>query len=278
MNLKDIIEKIAREESESKQGQFIAPVVSGGLVRLSVCGVINNYRLADRNYQGWAILEIINDKRVRVVKDAPISLRRQYSDVLKTARFCLVDEIDGIWYGLQTTPGQGGLQTEGPIPINLLERPQQFSSIVAGFDGDNFWYLNQDRRSPALANDLRTALGYDVPEEKLKIRGLLQAERTAYKMALLAKRPLSVFDPGSGLTEKQRMELALNRAGVRLSSFWADSSDRATVTFNLNGTNRTVQVNRSNLSVISSGICLSNRDRDFDLTTIVSVFNERDGK
>lgn len=276
-NYLDALSRVQEAEAKEKSQQFLAPVVRRGRVRLSVCGIVKDYRLFKHDFEGWGIFRIStnNPDKVHLVEEAPPAMVRDYCKQLLTAPFTLIDEIDGAWYGLQQSTGKRGLLVETPVEIKLLQRPAQFASVIAGFDGTNFWYAAPGKRPPKVAQVLREHLAADLPEDKLAVSGLLQADRVAYKMNLLRKIPKSAYLPNSGMSEKERIELALQQAGARLDSFWGNNQTVASVRFEHEGVMRTVTVRRDNLTVVSSGICLSGRDSDFDLTSVVGVLGSK---
>ncbi|MBX9695168.1 MAG: hypothetical protein K2Z81_22470, partial [Cyanobacteria bacterium] len=83
------------------------------------------------------------------------------------------------------------------------------------------------------------------------------------------------------LTDIERISLALAHAGARLDRYseTAQGDGVATVRYVVDGADFSATVRLDDLSIVSSGICLSGRDRDFDLTSLVGVMREfaRDG-
>jgi hypothetical protein len=74
-----------------------------------------------------------------------------------------------------------------------------------------------------------------------------------------------------------RLAAALAHAGGRLIAF-TERDDSYTVAY-LVGDERAVStVRKSDLSVLTAGICLSGQDANFDLTSMVSVMHEASGQ
>ena len=69
------------------------------------------------------------------------------------------------------------------------------------------------------------------------------------------------------------MANSLAHAGGRLVSY-IDRGDAYTVTYQFGERTHTSTVRADDLSVMTSGICLSGYDREFDLTSLVGVMQE----
>jgi hypothetical protein len=97
--------------------------------------------------------------------------------------------------------------------------------------------------------------------------------RTAYELAVQ-----QTAEYRSKLKQRRdgaRLKEALDVAGGALSEF-RDRDTYWTVEWTTSGGERqTSAILKSDLTVISSGICLSGRDRDFDLTSLVGVIEGR---
>lgn len=282
MNPLDIINKLAEQEKAQLQQEFIAPFTGNGRVRLRLCGIVREFPIIFKKRRetpraGFGIFKIIEDVAV-FQKIATLDLVRHYCMILPRARFVLTDQQDDQWFGLQLYAGTRKLQTEGPVPLRMVsERSTHFDSVVAAFDGENFWCFEQDISRPAvIAVRLREELGKLTDPDKVSVPGMLTQELLAYKTAWLARKPRNPYDPDSKLSENERIELALAHAGAILQSVTALNATTATVRFQRGHALHSVTVNRKTLEVVSSGICLSGRDREFDLTSLVSVFDEKE--
>ncbi|MGH9822716.1 MAG: hypothetical protein ACREDR_05630, partial [Blastocatellia bacterium] len=76
--------------------------------------------------------------------------------------------------------------------------------------------------------------------------------------------------------ETSLLRTALDRAGGTLEST-RDHGDYWTIEWTSgNGERHRSAISKTDLTVISSGICLSGRDRDFDLTSLVGVMEGRE--
>ncbi len=73
---------------------------------------------------------------------------------------------------------------------------------------------------------------------------------------------------------KHRIRRALEHAGATLESFWFGDDDAVAVRYSVDGNTHVSVVRRKDLSVVSAGICLSGLDRQFDLSSLVSVMRE----
>jgi hypothetical protein len=157
----------------------------------------------------------------------------------------------------------------GPVPVLLCEENvQPFDPVVAHFDGTCFWYERPDmRRNPALAAYLRESFNDGVPPDKLHKKGLSREEREAYAWAWQS------LEEARRNREEVRLVDALAHAEGRLLSF-IERNDVYTVTYRIQDRTHTSTVRKDDLTVLTSGICLSGRDRDFDLTSIVGVMRE----
>lgn len=76
--------------------------------------------------------------------------------------------------------------------------------------------------------------------------------------------------------DEKRLLLALKLGGGVLHQF-QDRGDYWTLDWTTtDGTRHTSAIAKDDLTVISSGICLSGRDRDFDLQSLVGVMEHRE--
>lgn len=268
-----MIAKLDEEEKKLSETTFLAPIVAGGKVRVRVAGIIYEMNLTTED-SGWCILRMVSPGQAEVIEQAPLSMVGKYLELFPRVRFVLIDEIDEQWWGLQASASDSRIQLTGPAPIQLHSGGTNFDTINTRFDGTSFWYESVDRRrDPVIARTLRKALENNVVPDEVRATGMVPQERLAYRMMYLHKHR----DDPSKQDERARISEALRMVGAELDSFSFDRNDResAWVRFTLDGNAHMVQVRASDLSIQSSGVCLRGRDREFDLTSIVSVFRER---
>jgi hypothetical protein len=266
-----IVSKLARQEKELHNSSFIAPYVGGGKVRLRLEGIIYELEVGDCP-DGWAIMQVIGDGKARFLQRAPLPAVKKYLQLLPRLRLILVDRFDTRWWALAALSGGQKIEISGPVPVYLAETATSFDTVYCRFDGASFWFDSIDRRrDPAIARQLRQAIARDVPPEMLNCKGMLPSELLAYKMLWFEKHK----GEKAKADIKTRISSALEHAGASLESFWyTDGNKRASARFQVDGNTHVVEFDPHDLSIVSSGICLSGEDSKFDLSSLVGVLRE----
>ncbi len=225
-------------------------------------------------------------------------------------------KVTGMWWALPYNESDAhqrfGLTGE-PVPVHLcdaLDGAQAFERVLARVDGRTFWFggpdpladpsqaewlreaaaapEGRDRLLPGLAGSQRLALQY------VQVRGLelAHADERLRELRSLRGTPRERLEwlrrvaRADRLEERLRHELA--KADAELLGYsettnadgtpgeliveWRERSGGAGT-----AARRYRSLVSPELSVISSGICLSGRDGDFDLTSLVGVFERRPG-
>lgn len=268
VDVHDIIDHFQNAESEIIGSEFIAPILPGRQVQIRISGIVCKLRIIGRFQVGWRILRVVSMQEARIIKPASNTQIQQYLKLLPKVHVLMVlAEDNGDWLALKQK-GDTRFVIEGMLRIKYATGIQPLSWVISRFDGQTFFYHTLDRRSN-LSNSafLRDSLLKEKPPETLRRSGLMPEEREAYQMifdAVMASKrnPVEV-----------RLEEALEVGGGKLTSF-IEHSDRYSVTFDVDGHSHTSHVNKNDLTVLSSGICLSGMDRIFDLQSLVGVFRE----
>lgn len=218
----------------------------------------------------------------------------------------------GVWMALPYNAGDAkqrfGFSSNEPVPVYLcdtLAGASQFERIVARVDGGLLWFDTVDAlANPEHADWLREAFGQpQLPEKYLP--GLAGSERLALLFAQIHRleqeehareqealrqlatqtrreRQRSLVELRSRNRLESDLRHALAKADATLHSFTQagdtdGSPGHLVVEWSENGqTYRYRSVIQPSLDVVSSGICLSDRDDDFDLTSLVSVMVHQD--
>src|SRR5262249_21275764 len=127
-----------------------------------------------------------------------------------------------------------------------------------------------DRRAdPQAAEQLREAMRAITPPEAVRFRGITPEMRQAYDLAAQqAQEFLSLLQPRR---DEARLREALRIGGGELREFHGRGDFWLVEWTTRNGERHTSAIARNELTVVSAGICLSGRDRDFDLQSLVGV-------
>ncbi|HEY9776072.1 MAG TPA: hypothetical protein V6C81_20080 [Planktothrix sp.] len=266
-----LVAKMAEAERKFATSTFVAPVVSGGRVRVRLQGIVYELEVQD-DFSGWAVLQMTSPGRAKVVDRPSPAVIDKYLKLCPRIKLVLVTQFENRWWALAASTEDTRIKLEGPVPVQLVERTSRFDTINARFDGSTFWFESVDRRrDPAIAKTLNKALADKVQPNDLRCSGVVPQERIAYRMVFLAEYGDDAIIAADDTT---RINSALKHAGAQMQSFWYSGRDAATVRFSVAGDTHTVTVRPSDLMVLSAGVCLSGRDNDFDLTSMVGVFRE----
>jgi hypothetical protein len=167
---------------------------------------------------------------------------------------------------------QQRFKTVKPVPVHLVTEGIAFEQIVARWNGNFCWFEEVDRRAdPAITETLQSALKQRILVEELQFRGITPEMRSLYE--LVTQHTEGFAQPQR---DEKRLRQALKQGGGELHQF-QDRGDYWTVDWTTaDGTRHTSAIAKNDLTVVSSGICLSGRDRDFDLQSLVGVMEERE--
>lgn len=286
-----LLNRMAAQEAAFRETQFVAPCVRGGQVRARVAGLIQNFTPKPADFEGWGLFQMAGEKEAEVVEEAALPLVEQYLKLLMPLRMRLLYPLAGsTWlaYPINESDALQRLGTVRPLPVFLVEGGTAFEPIVARGDGSVWWFEEMDRRAdPQTADRLRDALRQFVLPENLRFPALTPEDRTAYDLTAQQtpdfradwwrsresdrRSRIAGAEQGS-----ERLRNALHMAGGELRDA-RDRGDYWQVEWTTrDGQRHSSAISKQDLTVLSSGICLSDRDSDFDLQSLVGVIERRD--
>lgn len=266
----EALEGILDQEREAVGMRLVAPVLSGRKVRIRINRLLLEC-LLDADFSGWGLFEISGRGKARLLREAEIWEKEAYLKVFSLFSLVLFHrDGQGIWWGRDFRRGKF-------VPLFLVEGHLIFDTVLASFDGANYWYVSLDSRGDLKkAEALRIALESRVQPQQL--RGFLQQrnlaltrrERDLYEMTVALKQ---------GEEERHKdihtrsIEKALRIGDAELLGC-AEVDNGYRVQWRKGGMILTSVVDR-NLSVITAGVCLSGKEKQQDLTSLASLMAER---
>ena len=269
--MKDLLERLARQEQALKDTVFLAPQVPGGCVRLRQDRLIHEFRTEPREFEGWGIFRVRDAVTAIKVEEADFAQVDRYLEKLPRMQLILTFPLKGkswLAFPLNRSDALQRLGCWQMVRVDLVERAQAFDVVQSRFDGRQFWYENEEG-DPALADRLRECLREEVFPEALQLRDLTPEFRAAYGAVVRRIENFGVC------RDEVRLRDALRTGGGELLGFVDHHRHWAVEWRDSQGAVRYSAIAKD-LSVVSAGICLSGLDDHFDLQSLVGVVEYSD--
>jgi hypothetical protein len=274
-DIRKLLNQIVEQETDLRSTQFLAPCVKGGRVRTRVAGMIYTFAPKPRNFEGWGIFQPVDEQTAKAIAQADLFQVSEYLQQFKLFRLrlaCLLQDKTWLTYPINEGDFRQRLGKVKPVPVHLVTEGASFEQILARFDGQSWWFEELDRRADLeIVDRLNSSLKKLTPLEELHFKGITPEMQTVYH--LVTQR---IDDFAQPRQDEKRLQQALKRGGGQLRQFH-DRGDFWTVEWTTaDGEYHSSAISKNDLTVISSGICLSGRDRDFDLQSLVGVIEDSD--
>lgn len=273
-DIQKLLHQVAAAETQLQSTQFLAPCVKGGKIRTRVAGMVYTFTPQPRSFAGWGIFQPIDQQRAALVEAADLPQIEAYLRQFQTIRLRLAHRLrEQTWlaYPSHEADMRQRFKTVRPVAVHLVTEGGVFEQIIARWQGGTCWFEAIDRRAdPSIVETLQTALNQLVAVDDLQFKHLTPELRSLYDL---------VTQYRDGFAQPQRDERRLRQAlklgGGELHQF-QDRGDYWTVDWiTADGMRHTSAIAKTDLTVVSSGICLSGRDQDFDLQSLVGVMEDR---
>lgn len=265
-----LLAQITSEEQQLLSSQFLAPCPAGGRVRVRVCGLVYTFAAEPKQFAGWGIFEPTDVQTAQVVEEADVSAIDRYLQHFEQFRLRLAYPLRGqTWLAYPANEGdfRQRLGAVKPVPVHLVSEGVTFEQILARWDGCAWWFEAVDRRAdPLVIEELQSALHQLIPPEALRFRGMTPEMRGVYDLVTQQTEGFSQQH-----RDERRLRTALQLGGGELQQF-SDRGDYWHLEWTTtDGQRHTSAIAKGDLTVMSAGICLSGRDCDFDLQSLVGV-------
>jgi hypothetical protein len=273
-----LIHKIAAEENRVRRGQILAPCVSGGKIRARVGGMVCELAVDGPDFEGWGVFRAQSLKTASLESEASLSQVSRYLHLLRSVRLILVQPLRGrSWLALPANRSEARQKSgqSGPVAVHLVTQGRAFEQVIARSDGSNYWFEKVDRSAdPLRPGYAARALRAFTAPESLSLPGLTPEFREAYRMVF---SPAQSQSPAAQVRcSESRLRRALEQGGGILRSFVDQGNYWTTHWSTRDGQEHTSAIMKSDLTVLSAGICLSGEDQKFDLQSLVGVVERLD--
>lgn len=276
-NIRNLIGLMAAQESQLRDTQFLAPCTRGGRVRTRISGMVCTFKPKPRNFEGWGIFQPINEKIAEVIDEPSLPQLTEYLQLLTPIRLQLAYALQSqTWlaYPINESDVKQRIGVAKPFPLHLVNEGAAFEVVIARYDGQSWWFEEIDRRAdPLPSEELRSALKKVISPQEVRFKGMTPEMRTVYE--LVAQQTEEFSEKFQQRRDESRLREALQLGGGQLREF-RDRDDYWLVEWTTgNGDRHTSAIAKNDLTVVSSGICLSGMDRNFDLQSLVGVIEAR---
>lgn len=266
------IDRLAKAEAGFVGSRFVAPVLRGHGVGVRIAGVRCRLAVEPADFGGWGAFEAVKQDRAKLLRPMTMAERRRYLALFPPVRLILCRREGDGWLGMPASQADSRFSIEGLVPVRFVEDADVFETVVARFDGGQFWFEStDDRADPATPPMLREALGKMTEPKDVHRPGLTREQRTAY--ALVYRERLEAMLQDERHRAETRLRVALEHAGAELRDY-REQGDVYRVSYEVDGTRHTSVVRKDDLGVVTAGICLSGGDQAFDLASLVGVLRE----
>ncbi|MBD1850995.1 hypothetical protein [Leptolyngbya sp. ST-U4] len=274
-DIRKLLNQIASAEAQLQSTQFLASCVKGGRVRTRAAGMVYTFTPKPRQFEGWGIFQPTGQQTATLMEGADLPQVAAYLQQFPTIRLRLAYRLQHqswLAYPVSEADMRQRFKTVKPVAVHLVTEGVAFEQILARWNGNSCWFEEVDRRAdPTIAETLQSNLKQLAPMEELQFKGMTPEMRTLYE---LATQQIEGF--AQPQRDEKRLQQALKLGGGELHQF-QDRGDYWTVDWaTLDGVRHTSAIAKEDLTVVSSGICLSGRDRDFDLQSLVGVMEHRE--
>jgi hypothetical protein len=272
-----LIHQIAASEDQLRSSPILAPRVAGGKIRARVSGMVCELLPSPTNFEGWGVFRAQGIGQARLEGEATLAQVSEYLKRLKSLRLILVQPLRGhSWLALPANRSEARQKVglTGPVTVHLVSQGRAFEQVVARFDGANLWFEKIDRSAdPARPAYAARALRSFTAASALELPGITPEFRAAYAMVF---SPAPLERAPRVRCSESRLRQALELGGGMLRSF-VDQGDFWTTQWTTkDGELHSSAIMKSDLTVMSAGICLAGQDQKFDLQSLVGVVEKRE--
>lgn len=269
MNTLDIIQKLGEKEDALIGSSFVSPVFNNTNVITLVSGLVYSLKIP-RVSPGWYCVKAISNTEAEIVEEADLMQIEEYLKKFPKIRIILIQKQGNYHIGIPFKNNNQDFNFRNPLPIFLTDdNVDLFETVICRFDGGNLWFNNIDPSSDLIKSEhLRDAFEKGIEPSKICYKGLSIEEKVAYSLRF------NLDKNHRELLKHKNLKKDIEFAGGRLIKF-DERKDHYSVTYKVDNQEYTSYISKDPVhQVLTAGICLEEGDKNFDLTSLISVIRE----
>ena len=290
-----LLAEMKAKEAQARETTFLAPCVRGGTVRTRIAGLVQTFAPIPSDFEGWGLFRPRDERTAEMIEAADLMQIEKYLKRLLPLKARLVHRLQNrTWlaYPVNESDAKQKIGSARPFLAHLVEDARSFEQVTVRGDGQTWWFAELDRRAdPVPAETLQEALMRVEDAQTLRFAGLTPEMRAAYQLSLQSDLAFNAlmgerYDPNAPQAkelyarlmvrrDEERLRSALRGAGGNLRSYQDQGEFWQVAWTTGDGIARHSAISKQDLTVISSGICLSGEDNKFDLQSLVGVIEKR---
>lgn len=278
---RDLLAEFSAKEIEVRTKSFFAPYAEiSKFAIVKIDGANYRFRIIGFQGSGFGIFRPVDPTCARFVRAADFEHVHNYLQLLPKYHFILVCQTNLGWcaYPFNAEVARRKLGAETEVIIRNVSDVDRFDVVTVRYDGMNFWYEEPfSGADPVKAETLRECFVLRTDQLKMKkkidnLKGLTPEEKRSLDLALASWREYQQQ------TTEGRLREWLAHGGADLDNY-VIRGEQIEITWQArSGRCYRSRVEKSNLDVVSAGICLSGGDSKFhlkDLPGLIEVGEKR---
>lgn len=265
----DIIRGLGEKEESLIGSEFVSPIFHNTRVITLVKGLVYSL-FVPRTKPGWYRIKPVSVGEAEIAGEADLLQREDYLRRFPRIRVVLIQKQDDYYIGLPLKNNNQGLSFHNPLPVLLSSDViSSFETVICGFDGSNLWFMDVDPSSDMIKSDyLREQFEKGTDPDKIRFKGLSLEEKIAYSVRC------SLDKNHRELLKQRTLKQDVEFAGGQFVKY-EERGDHYSVTYKVDDHEYTSYISKDPIhQVLTAGICLDGGDKDFDLTSLITVIRE----
>lgn len=281
----DLIEKFGKTSNTLHERVFVCPIYQNRWVATRIDKIVYRFKVP-RLASGWYRFQPVTQNKAKKIGEADLMEIERYLRIFDKFRLIMIRREGDLVFGIPFKGNKFGFKNTQifPVFLTLDEMALDFDEMLCRFDGANIWYEQVPMSNdPARSEYLRDALSNKKKPTDINFQGLRFEDKIAYgiryQLMFEEEERLKKVEEARLLQNTQyRLKRAVEHGGGVFVGY-TERGSNFSVTYNVDGETYTSTIAKDrNLTVLSAGFCLSGGDKDFDLSSLMSVIREGQNK